>query len=84
MPDAMRITIRLDDDLLRAAKSHAAATGRTLSALIEDALLETLGRRRRERGFRLRVSLRTVGGSGQQPGVDLDDGSALLDLMHRA
>jgi hypothetical protein len=83
MPDAMRITIRLDDDLLRAAKSHAAATGRTLSALIEDALLETLGRRR-ERGFRLRVSLRTVGGSGQQPGVDLDDGSALLDLMHRA
>jgi hypothetical protein len=79
----MRTTIRLDDDLLRDAKSHAAATGRTLTALIEDALRETL-RRRRQHGSRPRVKLRTVGGSGTQPGVDLDDSSALLDLMDRA
>jgi hypothetical protein len=79
----MRTTIRLDDDLLREAKSYAAATGRTLTAVIEDALRETFSRRRK-RGSRPRVKLKTVRGSGTQPGVDLDDGSALLDLMDRA
>jgi hypothetical protein len=79
----MHTTIRLDDDLLREAKRHAAATGRTLTAVIENALRETLGRRR-ERGPGPRLELKTVGGSGTQPGVDLDDSSALLDLMHRA
>jgi hypothetical protein len=79
----MRTTIRLDDDLLREAKRHAVATGRTLTAVIEDALRETLSRRR-QRGSRPRIKLRTVGGSGTQPGVDLDDSSALLDLMDRA
>jgi Arc/MetJ family transcription regulator len=83
MSRRMRTTVRLDDDLLREAKRHAAATGRTLTALIEDALRETLGRRR-QRGFRPRFKLRTVGGSGTQPGADLDDSSALLDLMDRA
>ena len=78
----MRTTVRLNDDLLREAKSYAAATGRTLTAVIEDALRETLSRRR-ERGSRPRIELKTVGGSGTQPGVDLDDGSALLNLMDR-
>ena len=79
----MHTTIRLDDDLLREAKRHAAATGRTLTAVIEDTLRANLGRRR-EQGSRPRLELKTVGGSGTQPGVDLDDSSALLDLMHRA
>ena len=79
----MRTTVRLDDDLLREAKRHAAATGRTLTAVIEDALRETLCRRRQQ-GPRRRIKLRTVGGSGTQAGVDLDDSSALLDLMDRA
>jgi hypothetical protein len=78
----MRTTVRLDDDLLREAKRHAAATGRTLTAVIEDALRESLSRRR-QHGSRARIKLRTVGGSGTQPGVDLDDHSALLDLMDR-
>jgi hypothetical protein len=79
----MRTTIRLDDDLLRDAKRHAAATGRTLTALIEDALRETLGRRRKP-DARPRLRLKTAGSSGTQPGVDLDDSAALLDLMDRA
>jgi hypothetical protein len=79
----MRTTIRLDDDLLREAKRHAAATGRTLTAVVEDALREALGRRRQP-GSRPRLRLRTAGGSGTQPGVDLDDSAALLDLMDRA
>jgi Arc/MetJ family transcription regulator len=82
MSRCMRTTVRLDDDLLREAKRHAAATGRTLTTLIEDALRETLGRRR-ERGSRPPLKLKTVGRAGTQPGVDLDDSSVLLDLMDR-
>jgi hypothetical protein len=79
----MRTSIRLDGDLLREAKRRAAATGRTLTAVTEDALREALGRHRRP-GPRPRLTLRTVGGSGTQPGVDLDDGGTLADLMDRA
>ena len=76
----MRTTIRLDDDLLREAKAYAAATDRTLTRLIEDALREALARRR-QRGKRPRVELPTSGGGGLQPGVDLDNSASLWDLM---
>jgi hypothetical protein len=79
----MRINIRLDDDLLREAKRHAAATGQTLTTVIEGALREKL-RRRRHRSPSQRIRLRTVGGAGTYPGVELDDRSALLDQMDRA
>jgi hypothetical protein len=75
----MRITIRLDDDLLRDARAYAAATDRTLTRLIEDALREALTRRE-ARLARRRVRLPTSGGSGVQPGVDLDNSAALWDL----
>lgn len=75
----MRTTIRLDDQLLRDAKTLAARTGRTLTALVEEGLRRVLAepapRTRRQ------VELPTVGGKGLQPGVDLDDTAALLDLM---
>lgn len=76
----MRTTIRLDDHLLAAAKRHAAETGRTLTALVADALRETLARRARP-ARRRRVRLPTFRGRGLQPGVDLDNSAALLDLM---
>ncbi len=82
----MRTTIRLDDRLLADAKRHAAETGRTLTGLIEEALREVLARRHQrpvQRPVKERVKLTTVGGTGAQPGVDLDDGAALLDLMDR-
>jgi hypothetical protein len=72
--------VRLDEDLLREAKSYAAATGRTLTAVIEDALREALARRHK-RPERPRVQLRTFKGTGLQPGIDLDDSAALWDLM---
>jgi len=76
----MRTTIDLPDDLLAKAKRLAAETKRPLRAVIEDALRETLGRRRT--GGRSRsVKLPTFGKSGLQAGVDLDDSAALLDLM---
>jgi hypothetical protein len=76
----MRTTIRIDDELLREAKAAAAATNRTLTAVVQDALREALSRRRT--GIvRERVTLPTVGGGGLMPGVDLDDSASLLDLM---
>lgn len=77
----MRTTIRLPDPLLRDAKARAAATGRTLNALIEDAVRAALARRGPARPQSPAVSLPTFRGNGLQPGVDLDDSAALLDLM---
>jgi len=75
----MRTTVRLDDELLAAAKRLAVETGRTLTAVIEDALRRELGRRDEAGGAR--PELPTFRGRGLQPGVDLDDTAALLDLM---
>lgn len=77
----MRTTVRLDDQLLRDTKRLAAETGRTLTAVIEDALRETLARRRQPLK-RERISLPTMSGR-LMPGVNLDDSAALLDLMER-
>ena len=78
----MRTTVRLNDQLLSEAKKYAADTGRTLTALLEDALRETLARRNKP-APRRRIKLKTVGGGGVQAGVDLDDSAALLDVMDR-
>jgi hypothetical protein len=79
----MRTTIDLPDPLLSQARRLAAETGRTLTAVIEDAVRESLAHRRQTRD-RAPVRLTTFRGSGLQPGVDLDDGAALLDLMDGA
>ena len=76
----MRTTIRLDDQLLAEAKQLAARTGRTLTAVIEDALRQVLARSDEPRPSRA-FKLTTFGRDGLQPGVDLDDSAALLDLI---
>lgn len=76
----MRTTVRLDDHLLRQAKALAVHTGKTLTAVIEDALRETLARHRR-RGGQPRLKLPTFKGKGLRPGVDLDDSAGLLEIM---
>lgn len=78
----MRTTVRLSDQLLAQAKRRAADSGRTLTAVIEDALRQSLQRRPVAKRPSP-VKLRTVKGSGVRPGVDLDDSSALLDAMER-
>jgi hypothetical protein len=77
----MRTTIRLDDGLLAEAKQLAARTGRTLTAVIEDALRETLARGQKGEGKRARVQLPTFRGRGLRPGVNLDSTDDLLDVM---
>ena len=74
--------MRLDDQLLTEAKKIAAETGRTLTAVIEDSLRETLARRTRA-SRPSKVRLTTFGGRGLQPGIDLDDSASLLDYMER-
>jgi hypothetical protein len=79
----MRTTIKLDDQLLREAKSVAADTGRSFTELVEDALREALFRRKAA-ASRQRVSLPTFKGRGVRPGVDLYDSASMLDLMDRS
>lgn len=76
----MRTTVRLDEHLLAEAKKRAAESGKTLTAVLEDALRASLARR----GVQAKskpVRLKTVKGGGVRAGVDLDDSAALLDLM---
>lgn len=75
----MRTTIRLEDDLLHAAKAEANATGRSLTAVISDALRASLSAR--DAPLLEPVSLTTFRGRGTLPGVDLDDSAALADAM---
>jgi hypothetical protein len=75
----MRTTIKFDDALLAEAKTVAVATNRTLAKLVEDYVREGLARRRDPR--QPPTPLPTFGRGGLMPGVDLDDGAALLDLM---
>ena len=76
----MRTTIRLDDALLRRAKSMAAASGRSLNDFIEDAVRAAVT----PRGTRAAgTPLPTFKGGTLLPGVDLDDSASLLDLMER-
>ena len=79
----MRTTIRLDEQLLKEAKQLAARTGRTLTALIEDALREAIARTRRLKPTPP-VALPTFRGNGLQAGVDLDHTASLIDLMDAA
>lgn len=76
----MRTTVRLDDELLDEVRRHAAEKGMTLTAVLDQALREMLVRKK-ELVDRERVPLPLFGGKGLQPGVDLDDSAALLELM---
>lgn len=76
----MRMTVRLDDQLLTDAKQQAARTGRTLTALLEDAVRFYLALESRPKDRRSR-RLTTYGKGGLQPGVDLDNSADLMDLM---
>jgi len=76
----VRTTINLPDDLLAQIKKLAATSHSTVTALIGDALREALAKRRHKRRTGL-ATLPTYGKKGLNPGVDLDDGAALLDLM---
>jgi hypothetical protein len=77
----MRTTVRLDDSLLKEAKSEAARRHETLTALIEQGLRLVMAQSRTVHK-RKRVTLPVSHArGGVLPGVDLSNSSALLDLM---
>ncbi len=76
----MRTTVRLDAHLLAAAKKRAAESGKTLTAVLDDALRESLARRSAHAKAKP-VRLKTFKGGGVRRGVDLDDSASLLDMM---
>ena len=67
----MRTTINIDDQLLLSAKHRAVERGVSLASIIEAVQAQE----------RKPIRLITASGSGVKPGVDLDNGRALLDLM---
>jgi len=76
----MRTTITIDDHLLAQVKQRAAATGRTVSQTIEDAIRRSL--QEADADSRPRFVVRSSFDSGGlQSGVDLNNNAALLDLM---
>lgn len=76
----MRTTIRLNDDLFRQVRESAVETNRTLTAVIEDALRLSLQSKSTvlRRG---KTRIPTSGSGGLLPGVDLDDFSAIIDIL---
>lgn len=76
----MRTTVRLNDALLTEAKKLAVDTGRTLTQVIEDSLRLALAQRQAKKKA-APIKLHTSGRGGLQPGVDLSNNAAVLDLM---
>ena len=76
----MRTTLNLDDALMREAKQRAAATGRTLTALVERALRELLMREQAQEQAPYRLEWVVVDGEIRD-GVVLHDRDALMDVM---
>lgn len=74
-----RTTVRLPDDLLAQAQSHASRTGRTFTQLLADALRYEL--QRGAAPARVCEPLPVYGGQGLHAGVELDRNGALLDFM---
>lgn len=79
MMQAMRTTIRINDDLYAQVRARAASTGRSIGEVIEDALRAVFAE---PHGPTAEVEpLPTFGGSGVMPGVDLASNAALADAM---
>jgi plasmid stability protein len=76
----MRTTIRLPDDLYRRVRVVAATDGETVTSFIEEALRAALARHDQAPSSAA-YRVKPFQGNRLQPGVDLDDNAALLDLM---
>jgi hypothetical protein len=76
----MRITLRIDDHLVREAKRMASRTHHTLGEVVEEGLRILLAHKRARRPEK-KIPLVTFKGGGLRPGIDLDDSASLLDVM---
>ena len=76
----MRTTIRIDDELYREVKARAARSGRTVAAVLEDAVRRGLAPSERRPGGR--YSVQATGAGGLQPGVDLSSNATIAEAMN--
>lgn len=76
----MRTTIRIDDELYRTLKTRAAASGRTVAQVIEDAVRAGLAQEADAEDADL-APLPTFGGGGVSPGVELRSNAAAREAM---
>jgi plasmid stability protein len=75
----MRTTIRIDDDLYRQVKAQAARSGRTVAAVLEDAVRR--GLHPREQRADAPYVVRPAGSRGLRSGVDLSSHAAIAEAM---
>lgn len=74
----MQTTVDIDDQLLLYAKRQAAQQGCTLKQVLDDALRDFLAHQSVQHEP---VRLETFSGVGLKPGVNLDNGRSLNDIM---
>ena len=79
----MRTTIRIDDDLYRALKERAARSGRTIAAVLEDAVRAGLEPASGRGGATSRYTVPVTGSGGLVPGVDLSSSAAVQEVLDR-
>ena len=77
----MKITLNLDDQILRHVKERAARDGVTLTRFVENALrAKLMATPRKGSDFKLQIT--TVKGK-RPPSVDISDRDALYDVIDR-
>lgn len=73
-----RTTLTIDENLLKRLKRDAASQGKTLAALVNDLLRQSLSEKRKRGTFKLHLE----GWDAElQPGVDILDRDKLFDLI---
>ena len=75
----MRTTIRISDDLYRDVKALAARSGRTIAAVLEDAVRRGLDPG--DRDATRRYTVRAIGSGGLRAGVDLTSNAAITEVL---
>ena len=77
----MRTTLRIDDELMKEAKGIAAASGRTLTEVIDDLPRESLARRKQNQRLERVVLPVAEADHALRPGLNLDDTDGLIRAM---
>lgn len=77
----MRTTVRIRDDLLQRAKKRAVDEGRTLTSLIEEALMLVVAQPKISGRQRVKLPVSQATG-GCLPGIDLSRSSDLEDVLN--
>jgi|SRR5215475_7765336 len=77
---AVKTTLNLDDDLMRAVREHARRRGMTLTALVSNALRRALAE---PSPVRFHLDLPVTRGD-RMPTIDIDSNAALEEYLDRA